>query len=103
MTLGTVIALIKSLGGGGGGGGASVLVVTATDDGEGNYTLDKTASEIASAFPLVEITYTSELGTKYTAIATMNVVIGGYSFTDTDYIEYTAESGSDYPHTPGET
>lgn len=46
MTLGTVIALIKSLGGGGGGGGGGALVVTADID---TGVLDKTAGEIFAA------------------------------------------------------
>ena len=51
MNLGTVIALIKALGGGsGGGGGGSILVVNATFEDEWDLVLDKTFAEIRTAY-----------------------------------------------------
>lgn len=44
MTLGSVIALIKSLGGGGGGGGGGAYLINDVDG-----TLDKTLAEIKAA------------------------------------------------------
>lgn len=104
MTLGTVIALIKSLGGGGGGGGgASVLVVNVTED-NGTYTCDKTAAEMWAAVPLV--CFKSKMGDADVIRCLFwawNDEESGYIFVDSGDNNFEAASGTDYPtfHSPG--
>lgn len=96
MTLGTVIALIKSLGGSGGGGGASVLVVNVTED-NGTYTCDKTAAEMWAAVPLVCFKYKQGDADVIRCLTEAgNGEEQGYMFADYNN-QFVAASGTDYP------
>lgn len=102
MTLGSVIALIKSLGGGGGGGGgASVLVVNVTEDAESNFVCDKTAAEMWAAVPLVCFKYKMGDADVFCCLNQAgNDEENGYMFSDYNN-QFGAASGTDYPTSGG--
>ena len=81
--------------GSGGGGGSSVNVLTVNFE---SGTLDKTAGEIAAAYPLVVISDTSTEDEVYLyTITQVHIVEGGYEITDSTGVVYSAQSSSDYP------
>lgn len=83
---------------GGGGGGASVLVVTATDDGEGNYTLNKTFKEIKDAFPLVVVnTDYGDDGWISAFVTFIGLRFGEYGVMTGDGATYYTSTENGYP------
>ena len=82
---------------GGGGGGASVLVVNVTEDDLGGLDMDKTASEIAAAFPFVRV-HRAQSGNDYTDYAITSIVFEEPEYTiKLDELTFYADAGSDYP------
>lgn len=76
----------------------SVLTVNLGIGQFDNPTLDKTAGEIAAAYPLVVISDTQTEDEEYLSSITQISIVGGvYEFTDSTGGTYRAQSSSAYP------
>lgn len=81
--------------GSGGGGGSSVSILKVNF---ASSALDKTAGEIAAAYPLVVISDTTTEGEEYLyTITQISITPSGYELTDSTGVVYAAQNSSDYP------